>query len=257
MSPDSTDADDDGARPGADRDAPSDESGVRSEEVSFSRAGVRDGFRTALPVAVGLGGYGVVFGVLARRAGLTVAEATLMSATVFAGAAQVVAVEIWRDPVPVAAVVGAVTVVNLRYALMGAALRPWFRHLSPAERYGSLFFSTDESWALTVAHLRSGSGQGAFMLGSGLALWVTYVGGTALGAAVGGLVADPRRWGLNFLLTTVFLVLAESLWEGRRSLAPWATAAAAALAGARLLPGEWYIVLGGAAAGLAEVVRRG
>jgi len=44
--------------------------------------------------------------------------------------------------------------------------------------------------------------------------------------------------------------------EGKRSFAPWITAAAVALAGARFLPGEWYILLGGLAASAVAVIRR-
>jgi len=223
---------------------------------SFSLAGVRDGFRACVPIALGVAGYGVVFGVLARRAGLSTAEATLMSATVLAGAAQVIAVGIWEYPVPVVALVVTTFVVNLRYALMGASLRPWFRHLSPRETYGSLFFMADENWALTMAELRSGSTQGAFLVGSGLAIWTFWVAATILGATVGGVVEDPARWGFDFVLTAVFLVLAVTLWEGKRSLAPWIVAAGVALAGARFLPGEWYILLGGLAASAVAVIRR-
>jgi predicted branched-subunit amino acid permease len=97
---------------------------THSEDVQFGWAGSRDGYLRCLPIALGVAGYGVVFGVLARESGLSVPEATLMSATVLAGAAQLIALELWADPVPVAAVVGTTLVVNLRYVLMGAALRP-------------------------------------------------------------------------------------------------------------------------------------
>jgi predicted branched-subunit amino acid permease len=83
------------------------------------------GFRTCLPVAVGVGGYGVAFGVLARQAGLSVAEASLMSAFVLAGASQLVAVELWDAPLPVVTIVATTLVVNLRYVLVSASLRPW------------------------------------------------------------------------------------------------------------------------------------
>lgn len=232
-------------------------SDAASADISFSLAGVRDGFHACVPIALGVAGYGVVFGVLARRAGLSTAEATLMSATVLAGAAQVIAVELWEYPIPVVALVVTTFVVNLRYVLMGASLRPWFRHLTPLQTYGSVFFTADENWALTMAELRSGGDQGAFLLGSGLAIWTFWVAATVLGATVGGVVEDPARWGFDFVLTAVFLVLAVTLWEGEQSLTPWIVAGVAALAGAHVLPGQWYILLGGLAASVAEVTRRG
>ncbi|QLD84364.1 AzlC family ABC transporter permease [Natronomonas halophila] len=223
--------------------------------VSFERSDVVAGFRTCLPVAVGVGGYGIAFGVLSRQAGLSVAEATLMSATVLAGASQLIAVELWDAPLPVVAIVVTTLVVNLRYVLMGASLRPWFEDLSPLQSYGSLFFVTDESWALSIADLRTGSGRGGFLLGAGLSIWVLWVATTAIGAAAGGAVGNPKRYGLDFVLTGIFVIIAVGLWRGREDLAPWAVAAGFAILGAEMLPGRWYILLGGLAGCLVAVIR--
>jgi len=225
-------------------------------DVQFGWVGLRDGFVQCVPVAVGVAGYGVVFGVLAREAGLSVAEATLMSATVLAGAAQLIAVELWADPVPVVAVVGTTLVVNLRYVLMGAALRPWFRRLAPRQAYASVFFTADENWALTMGELRSGSRLGAFLLGSGLAIWSFWVAATVVGATAGGVVGDPSSYGLDFALTAVFLAIAVELWEGRSTLAPWGATAVVAVATEALLPGRWYVLCGALAGVLAVVSRR-
>lgn len=223
--------------------------------VTFDRRGVRAGFLTTLPIAVGVGGYGIAFGVLADRAGLSTAEAALMSATVVAGASQIVAVELWADPIPIATILLATFAVNLRYSLMGAALQPWFSQLSAKQAYGSLFLMADENWALTMRDLRSGTGRGAFLLGSGIAVWTFWVGSTGLGTVVGGAIGDPATYGIDFILAAVFVALAAELWEGRSSLVPWTVALATALLSARLLPGQWYILAGGAVAGVVEVIR--
>jgi len=41
------------------------------EPLEFGLAGVRAGFIACIPVALGVAGYGVAFGVLARQVGLT------------------------------------------------------------------------------------------------------------------------------------------------------------------------------------------
>ncbi|NIB98862.1 AzlC family ABC transporter permease [Halobacterium sp. R2-5] len=224
------------------------------QSVEFTAAGFREGFVTGFPVAVGVAGYGVVFGVVARRAGLSVAEAAVMSATVVAGAAQLVAVELWADPIPVVAVVSTTLLVNLRYVLMGAALRPWLGQLDPLEAYGSVFFFADENWALSIGALRSGSRNGAFLFGSGVVLWLLWIASTAVGATAGDLVGDPATYGLDFVATALFLTLAAGFWGGKESLRPWVAAAAAALATNAVVPGEWYILVGALAGAAAEVV---
>ncbi|OYR40801.1 branched-chain amino acid ABC transporter permease [Halorubrum sp. Ib24] len=228
---------------------------TESKQVGFSRNGVRAGFVTCVPVALGVGAYGLVFGVLAREAGLSLLTAVVMSATVLAGAAQLIAVGLWDWPIPVVAGVGTTLVVNLRYLLMGASLRPWFTRLSSRQAYTSLFFMADENWALTIQDLRDGNGRGAFLLGSGLAIWVFWVACTAIGAAAGSRIGNPEAYGLGFVLTAIFLALLVSFWEGRSSLTPWIVAAVVALSVDAVLPGRWYILAGGLAASLTEVTR--
>ena len=229
-----------------------------AESVTFTRGGVVAGFLTCLPIAFGVAGYGVAFGVLADRVGLSAAEAALMSATVVAGASQIVAVELWTDPIPIATILLTTFAINLRYSLMGAALEPWFRHLSAKRAYGSLFLMADENWALTMRDLKTGSGRGAFLLGSGLAVWSFWVVSTVVGVLAGGAIGDPETFGIDFILAAVFVALAVELWEGAsNSLVPWLVALSVALVSAEALPGQWYILLGGFAAAGVEVIRHG
>ncbi len=229
-----------------------------AESVTFTRGGVVAGFLTCLPIAFGVAGYGVAFGVLADRVGLSAAEAALMSATVVAGASQIVAVELWTDPIPIATILLTTFAINLRYSLMGAALEPWFRHLSAKRAYGSLFLMADENWALTMRDLKTGSGRGAFLLGSGLAVWSFWVVSTVVGVLAGGAIGDPETFGIDFVLAAVFVALAVELWEGAsNSLVPWLVALSVALVSAEALPGQWYILLGGFAAAGVEVIRHG
>ncbi|WP_339105957.1 AzlC family ABC transporter permease [Haloterrigena salinisoli] len=223
--------------------------------VEFSLSGVRDGYIECVPIALGVAGYGIVFGVLSRQAGLSVAEAAFMSATVLAGAAQLIAIKLWETPIPILTVIGTTFIVNLRYVLMGAALRPWFSQLSPLKAYGSVFFTADENWALTMGKLKSGSHQGAYLLGSGLAIWSFWIVATVLGAIAGGVIGEPAQYGLDFVLTAVFLAIAVGLWEGKSSFLPWITAFSIAVLGAHFLPGRWYILFGGVAGSLVEVIR--
>src|SRR6185437_3638438 len=65
------------------------------ESITFTRAGALAGARRVIPIAVSDCVYGLVFGVLAHQAGLSLLEAALMSGLVVAGSAQLVALGLW------------------------------------------------------------------------------------------------------------------------------------------------------------------
>lgn len=235
---------------------------IRKEEeteksVSFTFAGALSGAKRCLPIAVSGVAIGLVFGVLARQAGLSALEAGLMSALVFSGAAQFVVIGIWASPVPLAGVVLATLVVGLRHLLMGAAISPWFSRLSRRKAFGSVFFMADENWAMTIREFQKGRKDAAFLLGGGIMMAVSWTTFTFVGSAAGSFIEDPAKWGLDFAFTAVFIALLVGLWRGKSSLLPWAVAAVVAVLAHEFLPGQWYILLGGLSGSMAGVISRG
>jgi 4-azaleucine resistance transporter AzlC len=231
-----------------------------TQAVTFNRVGVLEGARRTIPIALSIFTYGIVFGVLAGQAGLSIAESLLMSALVFAGASQFVALDLWVAPLPVLTIVLTTLVVNLRHVLMGASLSPWFSRLPPVAAYTSIFFVNDEGWALTMSEYAKGSRNGAFLLGSGLAGFFAWTGSTLtgqlLGSALQGLTLEElARFGLDFAFPAVLIALLAGLWRGRADLLPWAVAAVVAVVSAQLIPGRWYILLGGLAGSIIGAVR--
>src|SRR3546814_2877840 len=136
-----------------------------------------------------------------------------MGATVFAGASQFVAVEIWTTPPAVALLAATALMVNLRHVLMGAALAPHLRGWSRGATYGGLFFMADEIWAFALQRGAKTPLTPAYYLGLSLPLYLGWIATTTLGAIFGGVLQDPARYGLDFAFTAVFLTLLVSLWK--------------------------------------------
>ncbi|MDQ7836796.1 MAG: AzlC family ABC transporter permease [Humidesulfovibrio sp.] len=222
--------------------------------LRFSLNGLAAGFRACLPVALGVAVYGVLFGLLARQKGLSLVETQSMSLFVFAGASQLIALDLWSPNLPVASLIITTLIVNLRHVLMGAALAPVLTRLSARQAFGSLFFMTDESWAITLARMVDDSRQkretdGAFLLGAGLAVYSFWNLSTALGHLLVRGLDDPAKYGLDFAFTAVFTALLVGLRPRRHDILPLIAATATALLCARLLPGKWYILAGAIAGG--------
>src|SRR5262245_33393934 len=91
------------------------------------------------PVVVAACPIGLLWGTLAEGKGLSPLEAGLMSVTVFAGAAQFVAIELWRDPAPWLFLAVTVFIVNIRHVLLGASLARHMEAIPQAWRAPILF----------------------------------------------------------------------------------------------------------------------
>lgn len=206
------------------------------------------GARACVPVAISVAAYGLVWGVLARGAGLSLLEVIMMSALVFAGSAQFVALDLWTTApaaLPIGALVLAALIVNLRYLLLTATLRPLYPAKGLLGGAFSMYLVTDENWAMTVAAMARGQGSVAFLMGGGALAWMAWMCTNLVGYGLGSAIDDPARWGLDFAFTATFLALLLGMWKGRGDLVPWLVAALAAIVTSWLVEGSWHILVGG------------
>jgi 4-azaleucine resistance transporter AzlC len=227
--------------------------------LPFTWRGLAAGFRACVPVAIGVAVYGVLFGLLARQKGLPLWAAQSMSLGIYAGASQLIVLDLWGPDLPVASLIVTTLIVNLRHVLMGAALSPWLTRISPQRAFGSLFFMTDESWAVSLGRWteerrRGVVSDGAFLIGAGLCEYLFWNGSTLIGHFLVRGLDDPSKYGLDFAFTAVFTALLVGLKPKRADILPIICAGIAALVGARVLPGKWYILAGALAGGLAAAL---
>lgn len=213
----------------------------------FTRQGVGRGLRATLPVAVSVATYGIVFGVLSRQVGLSLPETLLMNVLVFAGAAQTAALDIWAYPLPIAAIVATVVLINLRLIMLGASLRPWLHGLPGRTVYPMLHLLSDESWAVAMGRHRRGERDAGIVLGCNLAVFLAWVPSVVVGYLAGDSIGDPTAIGLDFAFTAVFAAMLFGGYRGRFDLVPWGVSGMVAWLAWWLLPGTWYVILGGLA----------
>ena len=194
----------------------------------MGHARVRAGVRAALPLVLAPILFGASFGVLAVEAGFGAAGAVVMSATTFAGSAQLAAASIVESGGGAAAAIVAAVLLNARYVPLGISVAPIFPG-SRRRRFLESQLIVDESWALSG---RSGRFDHGVLIGAGLLFYVTWVGGTALGTVIGDLL-DPEAIGLDAAFAALFLALLAPYLRARRAQATAALAAAITFA---LLP---------------------
>ena len=217
---------------------------------------IHKGALANLPVAASVVAYGSVLGVLAAQKDVSWLELLVMNLSVFAGSAQFVMVDMWAPQLPVLEMIFAVMVINLRYLLIGASLNPVFQGATLTQKSMIMHLVADENWAVTMAAHRKGTATIWFLLGGGLCLFFVWSFGTLFGHRLGALVRNPEALALDFAFTAVFTALAVSLWRGKSDLLPWAGAAILASLSEKMLPGKWYIVVGGVGGALLQLLHK-
>lgn len=211
---------------------------------------VRAEFFRLLPISLFVVAFGAAFGLAAIQKGLSPLESILMSTTVFAGASQFAAVDMWGTEVSVLPMIAVVFAINSRHLLMGASLYPMLKDVSPGRRYGLLLLLTDANWAVSAQEYQSGRRNLEVILGGGLALWLAWIIGTGLGVYFGGLLQNPRALGLDMVLGCFLLAMALGGKKSPRVLVAWLMAGVASLAAWKWLPPNMHVVVGALAGGV-------
>lgn len=214
------------------------------------------GMRAIFPLVVAVLPIGLVFGAVAATKGLSPLETTLMSALVFAGGSQFVAMDIWAHPASWIGIGFAALLVNIRHVLMSASIGTKMQSFTGIKRYIAMLFLADELWAM--AEFRAGRTRltPAWYAGIVTPFYLIWVGSSLMGALLGAFLGNPAVIGFDFAFPAVFVVLVMGFWKGPETGAVLAASGAASVAVHHFVPGVWYIAAG-ALAGLAMALWQG
>ncbi|MGO4524978.1 AzlC family ABC transporter permease [Microvirga sp. 2MCAF35] len=222
----------------------------------FSIAGLRSGARAALPAFPGFIMFAVAFGTAAAQKGLSLGETLGLSAFVYAGASQMVGLEIWQrawTPSTILTIMTVTAVVNARMILLGATLQPWLKDEPLARTALNLFLITEAGWLVGTRYHSEGGRDVGVLLGCGIILWLVWLLATLTGFFAGALVPEPRRFGLDLVMPIFFGVMLVPLWKGAKPALPWLVAGLVSLVVHAFVPGYVFIIVGalaGVAAGM-------
>jgi 4-azaleucine resistance transporter AzlC len=200
------------------------------------------GLRAGWPICIGYIPIGLAFGVLAQKAGLSPLHIGLMSALVFAGSAQFIAVSMLGSGASATAITVTTFVVNLRHVLMSSSLAVHMRGERRSKLSLFAYGVTDESFAIHLNQFHSGSWD----LNRGLV--VNHVANFAwlastVAGGIGGQYIPASAFGIDYALIAMFICLLVFQLKGRVYIWTGLLAAVLAVALALLIPGNLYIVV--------------
>lgn len=213
--------------------------------MSRSRLEFIQGVRASLPILAAAAPFGLLFGALAVDNGLSVGEAVLMSAIVFAGASQMVGLELFDAGIAPWIIVLSIFAVNFRHVLYSAALGRRLGLLPGWQKAVAFFFMTDPQYAAAEARADGRTPLTfAWYMGMAIPIYVFWVIEAWLGALFGRLITDPGALGIDFLLPIYFL----GLVLGFRSRSGWLpvviASALGSIAAFHTVGSPWHVSLG-------------
>lgn len=213
------------------------------------------GMRRSVPVLISAAPFGALFGAVAVDNGFTVGEAVLMSTIVFAGASQMVGLELFGQNVAPWLVVLSIFAVNFRHVLYSAAIGKHFQFGAEWKRLFAFHLLTDPQFAESDAKIQRGEKLTfAWYLGMGLPLLAAWPLLAWLGATFGTLIPNPAAFGLDVVLSIYFFGLLLTTRSRPLWLPVVAVSAVTSIAVWHLIGSPWHVSAGAIAGVIAAAL---
>jgi predicted branched-subunit amino acid permease len=186
---------------------------------SSFRAGAREGFRSFLPLSVGLIPWALVTGMAMISTGFTPAQAMGMNLIVFAGTAQLGTLPLIGIGSPLWLIVVTALALNLRFIIFSAAIAQGFRGVGAPLRWFSGHLLTDGVFACCLERMLKVDDPRwrlGYYLAPSLWSWALWQVFALIGVLAAGSI--PKHWSLEFMATIALLVLLIPLAKQRPML---------------------------------------
>ncbi|BAY44934.1 inner membrane protein YgaZ [Scytonema sp. HK-05] len=179
----------------------------------------RKGLQAAIPIVIGYIPIAVSFGIISTEKQLSVTASVFMSATVYAGASQFMAVSMLSVGTPIFEIVITTLFMNLRHIIMNLSLLPQLHGMSGTKKALFSLGITDETFAVASLtkdnDIRTVPGMAGLIMFSFLA----WVGGTMLGSWIALFIPEVISRGMSVALYAMFIaVLVPALRQNGKYL---------------------------------------
>lgn len=182
-----------------------------------ARSEFLSGMTHGIPICLGYLSVSFGFGIMAVQAGLTPAEAAVISLTNLTSAGQAAGVDVIASAGTLLEMVLVQLTINIRYALMALSLSQKLdKSFTLPHRLIAAFGITDEIFGVCAA--REGLLRPAFMYGISLISLIGWVAGTFLGAAAGTLLPASVTAALGIVLYGMFIAIVMPAAKKHRSI---------------------------------------
>ncbi len=204
-----------------------------------------EGLRGGAVIALSTAPFAVLFGAVAVDNGLSILDAGLMSATIYAGASQLVGIELFGQHVAPWLIILSIFAVNFRHILYSAAIARYIRHYSPLQKAIAFFFLIDPQFAEAIRRGETGKPVSfPWYMAFALIIYVTWLTFSVLGAWFGSMLGDPRQLAFDVLLPIYFLGLVVGFRRKPGFYPVVAASMVSSMIGYYLVGSPWHVSIG-------------
>ena len=204
-----------------------------------------DGLKGGAIIALSAAPFAVLFGAVAIDNGLTVLDVALMSATIYAGASQLVGIELFGQHVAPWLIVLSIFAVNFRHILYSAAIARHIRDYSLVHKAVAFFFLIDPQFAEAIRRAEAGKPLTfTWYMAFALVIYFPWLLFSVLGAWFGSMLGDPRVWAIDVLLPIYFLGLVVGFRRKPGFYPVVAASMAGSIVGYYLVGSPWHVSIG-------------
>lgn len=164
----------------------------------------QSGFKDSFPIVLGYMPVAIAYGVLAKTAGISLTTCFLMSALVYAGASQFIALNMIILGISTGEIILTTFLVNIRHLLMSASVQQKIeKHplLNPIYAFGV----TDEFFS--VASFTKNELKPKYILFLEFTPYITWVSFSIVGYLLGSILPEVLKSSMNIALYAMFIAL--------------------------------------------------
>lgn len=189
----------------------------KAEKQTSTRQEYLDGMKAGVPVIIGFVSVAMAFAILAIQSGIYKWQAVMMSALVFAGSSQMIAVTMFAQATGLTVIILATFIINLRHLIMSTCVMNRMKDAPLHTRLFAAFGITDESFAL-FTNTPEEKCSAVYFLGMITVTYSSWVFGTALGCVAMQFLPELVSKSLNVTLYAMFIGLLAPNLKGNLRL---------------------------------------
>ena len=183
------------------------------------QATLKYAFQASLPIMAGYVVLGMGFGILMESKGYAWWWTALMSATIYAGSMQYVAIDLLTGGATLIASALMTLLVNIRHLFYGITMLEDYKDAGARKPY-LIFALTDETFSLVCSpKLPENVNHRDYYFFVSLFNHCYWISGSVLGALIGSAITFNTA-GIDFAMTALFVVIFVEQWESTRQHLP-------------------------------------